>query len=161
MTGRRGRGKIDKKLSAKIVELYAGGAATGDIAKRTGVSRASVFNKASDAHIARKRGEYKKYTTATLEEMVRLYQEEKLSIGEVAKQLKVSKSAVTREVKDAKVTRLRTDARRLYREKMKGKANNVIMFTCKICGDVKPLSDLVENRRFRPTIYGCKDCIYE
>lgn len=160
-----GRRNIDKKLSAKIAKLYDSGAAPDDIAKRTGVSRTTVFNKASDAHIARKRGEYREYTPAIFRKMVRLYQQQKLSCGEVAKKLtvlvgwKVTKSTVTRTVKDAGVTRSKSHARRLYNEKMGRIKGNITMFTCKICDKNKPLSDLVENRMFRPTIYGCKYCI--
>ena len=33
-----------------------------------------------------------------------------------------------------------------------------VVFTCKFCGQTKPLSDLVVMRQFFPQIPSCKDC---
>lgn len=105
--------------------------------------------------IAYTRGPYKKYTTGLRREILRLYQQQKMSCGEVAKKLSITISSVNRAIKDAEVARPRKEAQRAYYEKMK----HMIMFTCKLCGKIKPLSDLIENRSYRPPIFGCEDCV--
>jgi len=33
-----------------------------------------------------------------------------------------------------------------------------LMFTCRVCSKGKPISELVEDRRYFPPIYCCKKC---
>jgi hypothetical protein len=40
----------------------------------------------------------------------------------------------------------------------KGNMSKELMFTCRVCGKKKPISELVEDRRYFPPIYCCKKC---
>jgi len=44
------------------------------------------------------------------------------------------------------------------KERREGKKTEEIMFKCKICGQVKPLSQLRELRRFFPVLMACAGC---
>jgi len=48
--------------------------------------------------------------------------------------------------------------KRFMPEGEKGNVSKELMFTCRICGNEKPLSELVEDKRYFPPIYCCKKC---
>ena len=150
-----GRRIINDRVLAEMEQLYAGGLRPEEIAERLGFSESGVYKALNRGTVMRRRKKYKKYTAEIRKEMVRLYKEQN-SYSAVAGILGVSKTTVYGVVKDAEEGRSVAGSRGL---RVKQKA--YFSFRCKICHNLKPLSDLVEDRAFRPPIYGCKDCIYK
>ena len=143
-----------KLIRPKIKRLYREGISPVVIARQFGISRAGVYKTVVDEK--GQRGHYKEYTPEIKRQLVALYQGG-MSCSGAGMALKVSTSEAYRIVNEAGVMRSLSESRKLYFRRG-GKAEGVITFVCKICGQINPLSNLTENRRYRPPIICCKEC---
>jgi len=92
-----------------------------------------------------------------IEEIKRLYLSEELSSYEIAKITGIPSSTVRARLKKLGVMRNSSEATRV-RQAKRGKEWMEANFTCRLCGETKPVSELVRDRRYFPFIYCCKKC---
>ncbi len=141
-----------RAIRPEVRHLYNHGMRPAIIAKRFGISVSTVY--ITTRGLPRQRGVYKDHSFINREQMVVLYQSG-LSCREVGNKLGVPKGVVYRAVKRAEVVRVMSEGKRLSRHG----SRKAIKFVCKICGKVKALAELTENRDFRPSLIGCKECV--
>ncbi len=141
-----------RAIRPDIIRLYNKGVRRAIIAKRFGISTATVHF--TTKGLSRQRGVYKDHSFINREQMVVLYQSG-LSCREVGNKLGVPKGVVYRAVKRAEVVRAISEGKRLSRHG----SRKAIKFVCRACGKVRPLAELTENRAFRPSLIGCKECV--
>jgi len=92
-----------------------------------------------------------------IEEIKRLYLSEELSSYEIAKITGIPSSTVRARLKKLGVMRNSSEATRVSQAK-RGKGWTEANFTCRLCGETKPVSELAEDRRYFPIVYCCKKC---
>lgn len=109
--------------TAEIVDLYNAGLLKRDIAKRLNISRKNVMKRLEEAGIPRRNRVLSRRDIST-EELIHVYQEEGLSIRELARRYGLDRNAVLNRFKRARFTP-RTPTEAMQLALAKGKCNHI------------------------------------
>lgn len=136
-----------------------------EIAEKTGTSRITIQRRLRELGISRNLSEAGTIAAQKrkqvnqiawepiLESIKHLYLSEKLSTYEIARITGMPVSTVQQKLKRVIVMRTTSEAK-MARLGMGGE----VFFTCRICHRRKPISELLRDGRYFPTVYCCNKC---